>query len=650
MKTLHHLSLLSILTLLLIAVADAQTPKPEPGLVVRYKVGGANDLGVVPNVSVRVNAGEPVSPFVASGAFTAEWSGFISVDLRGDYAFSAELNGALKLELNTTNVIEFDATKSEPSKAIRLSKGTNAFKLSYTAPASGDAFLRLRWIPKGSIPQPIPDSAFSHAAGSDEVKQALLVAKGRGLVFEHRCTKCHVAGDPAKGSPELAYDAPTFEGIGSRRGQAWLTKWISDPKASRATARMPKMVHGANAATDAADIAAFLVTQTATDAAPADTASGAALIETGKTLAEKLHCAGCHTLPGSEPDPKKPTLKHVKNKFPGGHLAAFLKQPDKHYAWSRMPNFQLKDAEAQAVAAWLNSNADAPGTAAAGNAEHGKQLVQSTGCLNCHALKLENQFKAKPLTELAAANWSKGCVADKEEGATPFFGFDADQRAALAAFAGTDRASLTRHVPAEFAARQTVVLQCGNCHGQLEGFPRLEILGGKLRPEWTAQFIAGKVKYKPRPWIETRMPYFPARAEMLAAGLAALHGLPPKTPAEPAPDAEETKIGLKLVSADGGFSCIACHAVGSFGATQVFESAGVNLAYSSERLQRSYFDRWLVKPTGIEPQTKMPEFFQDYPNSPLADIHGGDAKKQVNAIWQYLQLGSKMPPPGPVTQ
>ena len=141
--------------------------------------------------------------------------------------------------------------------------------------------------------------------------------------------------------------------------------------------------------------------------------------------------------------------------------------------------------------------------------------------------------------------------------------------------------------------------------GTLEGFPRLEILGGKLRPEWTAQFIAGKVSYKPRPWIETRMPYFPARAEWLAAGLAAAHGLPPKTPAEPAPDPAETKIGLKLVSADGGFSCIACHAAGSFGATQVFESAGVNLAWTSERLQREYFDRWLVKPTGIGLNAKL---------------------------------------------
>jgi hypothetical protein len=110
-------------------------------------------------------------------------------------------------------------------------------------------------------------------------------------------------------------------------------------------------------------------------------------------------------------------------------------------------------------------------------------------------------------------------------------------------------------------------------------------------------------------------------------------------------DDAESKLGRKLVSSDGGFSCIACHAVGEFGATQVFESAGVNFAYTGERVLRSYFDRWLMNPTLIDPQTKMPVYFSDYPQSPLTEVHGGDASKQINAVWEYLKLGSKMPAP-----
>ena len=61
-----------------------------------------------------------------------------------------------------------------------------------------------------------------------------------------------------------------------------------------------------------------------------------------------------------------------------------------------------------------------------------------------------------------------------------------------------DLGLLARHVPAEFAERQTRNLNCTACHGQVEGFPPLEILGGKLKPEWAGKFIAGEIGYKPR--------------------------------------------------------------------------------------------------------------------------------------------------------
>jgi len=41
----------------------------------------------------------------------------------------------------------------------------------------------------------------------------------------------------------------------------------------------------------------------------------------------------------------------------------------------------------------------------------------------------------------------------------------------------------------------------------------------------------------------------------------------------------------------------------------------------------------------------MPAYFQDQAKSPLANVLDGDVAKQINALWQYLQLGDKMPPP-----
>jgi len=632
---------------LLPVVALAQAPKPVPGLAVTYAAGGASDLAVLPNVALHVAAGEPATPFLPVGKFTTTWDGLLSVDLRGDYQFIAELSGAVKVEANGAVVYESDGRSTEPSKSVRLSKGTNAFKVSYAAPAAGDAFLRLWWIPRGSFKQPIAEGQLSHRA-TDTLTKSLAARAGRGLVFEKRCTHCHTIPDATKGSPELAYDAPTFEGIGSRRGQAWMAKWIADPKAGRATARMPRMVHGATAAQDAADLAAFLATLKNGEAALKEKPASPELIDAGRELSDKLHCAVCHSLPGSEADPKRPALKHVKRKFPAGILAAFLQKPDAHYAWSRMPNFKLTPDEAAALATWFNADADAPADAPTGNADHGRKLAQTTGCLNCHSLKLENQFKAKPLAELATADWTKGCVAEKEEGRAPFYALTADERAALAAFAAMDRGSLGRHAPAEYAQRQTAVLQCTHCHGAIDGFPRLDHLGGKLRPEWAAQFIAGTADYKPRDWIEARMPAFANRGALLAHGLAALHGYPPKTPTEGPVDPAEVKIGQKLVSSDGGFSCMACHAVGEFGATQVFESAGINFAYTGERMLKPYYVRWLLNPTFIDPQTKMPVYFSDNA-SPLTDMHGGDVQKQLEAMWHYLRMGRKIPPP-PVPQ
>ena len=124
------------------------------------------------------------------------------------------------------------------------------------------------------------------------------------------------------------------------------------------------------------------------------------------------------------------------------------------------------------------------------------------------------------------------------------------------------------------------------------------------------------------------------------------HGFPPVTPPEPPADPELAKVGQKLIGVDGGFSCISCHSVGAVKATQVFESEGVNFAYPAARIQRAYFERWMRNPLRIEPQTKMPVYFQEDGSSPLPDVLGGDTAKQLEAFWQFFRLGDKVTPPG----
>lgn len=643
----------AIATLFLRADLGAQeSPRIEPGLLATFLSGGTSDVTVMQNALLYVPAGRPPTPFLPPGKFSVTWEGFVSVDLRDSYTFSAELNGSLKLEVNSNAVFEAASggKATGPGKRVRLNKGANTLKVAFTAPDKGDAFLRLYWSSPDFGPEPIPITALSHAPGSADGQKGRLLRRGRELFIELRCAKCHAADGAAL--PELAMDAPSFEGIGSRRHSAWMADWILDPHKQRATAHMPKLLHGPKAEEEAAAIAAFLASLK--DAAGEDHAGpNTDWASTGRDLAEKLHCVACHNLPGAkEQDANKISLAHVNRKFPPAALAAFLKNPGAQFAWTRMPDFKLKDDEALKLAAFLGGDAPTARQAAASTdaavIARGQRLVQTTGCLNCHTLRLENQFQAPPVDR-----WRNRHLEDRAKpvkgdclGSAPVadYGLSKEDREALEAFTLAGFDSLARHVPAEFAERLSRAMNCAGCHGKFEGFPPFPILGAKLKPEWTRALLAGEVSYKPRHWLEARMPAFPKYAEALAQGLAMQHGLPPQTPAEPPVNTEAAKAGHAMISTDGGFSCVACHAVRSFGATQVFEAAGLNFQHASERLQPSYFRRWMLNPLRIDPQTKMPVYFNQG-QSPLTDHFNGDAHLQIDALWQYLRLGDKMPLP-----
>lgn len=655
--------------------AQAADGKPEPGLALTVDAAGQKETSVAQNVWLHVEPSEAASPFLAPGKFTATWDGQLNADLRGNFSFQAELSGSLKVEINGTTVIEAagDNATSPLSKPIQLNKGSNSFKATFTSPASGAAFVRLSWTEKPPFTGPIPNGAFAHSA-TPELQKATQVRLGRELFLEHRCFKCHTDTKLADNSvPELKMDAPTFDGIGARRNYDWMARWIADPKSLRPAAFMPKLLHGATAKEDAEAMAAYLASlKTGGEVKfpqadyitrqnkPAE-GDGATPHADPKPLYERLHCTGCHNPPDStQPDPAKLSQKRIAEKFPVGKLAEFLRVPDAHYAWTRMPSFHLNEKEAKELEDWLFAAAPKPdlkpAPTDAAMIERGQKLVQSTGCLNCHASKLENQFKSPALEALQARHVTKREKAPAGDclGATPVaeYGFTAAQREALNAFTQAGFASLSRHAPAEFAERQSRALNCTACHGQVDLIPPFEILGGKLKPEWAAKFISGDIPHKLRydahpkgePWIDARMPSFKSRGALLARGLAQSHGYAPKNPVETPVDMGMVEHGRKLVGKDGGLSCVSCHAVGPMLAMEVFESEGVNLAFAADRLLPDYFRRWFRAPTSIDPQTKMPVYF-DEGKSPLTDILEGDGEKQITAVWEYLKLRDKMPAP-----
>ncbi len=653
------------------AVGAAES-KPGTGLSLTITAGDQKDLSVAQNVWLHVEAGKPATPFVAGGAFTATWEGSLIADLRGNFSFDAALSGSLKVEINGAVVLEAasDGGNVPLSKPVQLNKGANAFKATYKSAEKGDSFVRLSWTEKPPFTGPIPNGAFTHATTPELVK-AIQVRQGRELFLDHRCIKCHTDAKLVEtGVPELKMDAPGFEGIGARRNYDWMARWILDPKSIRPSAQMPKLLHGATAKEDAEAMAAYLaslktggevkfstVAYKTRQNEPAE-GEGHAPNSDPKPLYERLHCTGCHNPPDAkEPDAAKLSQKRIAEKFPAGKLAEFLRKPDAHYAWTRMPDFHLSEKEAKELEDWLFAAAPKPelkpAPTDAAFIEKGKKLVQATGCLNCHSLGIENQFKAPALDALASRHKKDRSSVPAGDclGAKPLadHGFTEAQRQSLNAFTLADFSSLSRHLPAEFAERHTRALNCTACHGQIDLIPTFEVLGGKLKPEWATKFIAGDIPHKIRydahpkgePWIDARMPAFKSRAKDLAVGMAQQHGYAPKTPAEKPVDMAMAEIGRKLVGKDGGFSCISCHGVGSMLALEVFESEGINLAYTAERLLPDFYRRWFRAPTTIDPQTKMPAYF-DEGKSPLTDVLDGDGEKQISAVWEYLKLGEKM--------
>lgn len=645
-------------------------PALLPGLVAEFESRGVIDHVLQSRLELYVAANEAATPFLPKAPFTSKWTGFISSDLRSDYFFQAESSGSFTLEINGKEVLksEGDRPSVTVEKPVRLNKGTNSIQLVFRGPSQGDAWFRLQSAEKVFLLQPIAPAQLSHLP-DPSIKNALDRSEGRGLFAEFRCIRCHTQDFTAQKTVELDLDAPSLEGIGSRRQRAWLQRWIENPKELRPTSHMPKVFSGEGAAEKAKAVAAYLASLEAKPEPPLPIpapwksltpppAEGPPLEP--KPLFERLHCGACHLTPGNpEEDPEKLSLDNVAFKFRGDSLETFLRKPEAHYRWIRMPNFRLTPEEAHELANYLitRSAKPAPGETVEKAdpvlLDQGKQLVQTSGCLNCHPGLGLSVLKAPALLSLNSANTNRGCLAEEASpnSKSPQYSFTSAQKVSLRAFQATDHQSLEQHRAADFAERQSQALRCAQCHGVFEGFPAFEVLGGKLKPEWAADFIRGSIPYKPRGlrhpkgelWLEARMPAFPAYADAIAAGLAELHGYPPKTldPSTPISPAS-AQLGQKLVGKAGGFSCISCHGVGSMAALEVFESEGINLAYTARRVRKEYFQRWMRLPLAVDPSTKMPAYFDEEGKSPLVEFLDGDAEKQIDAIWEYIRGGEKM--------
>ncbi len=144
---------------------------------------------------------------------------------------------------------------------------------------------------------------------------------------------------------------------------------------------------------------------------------------------------------------------------------------------------------------------------------------------------------------------------------------------------------------------------------------------------------------KARPWLTARMPSFPAYASLIAHGMAAEHGVAFEEPLPAKLDPKQVEIGRRLTLRDGGLDCRQCHGVGKEqprgdASTQI--ALGINFALARERLRPEFALRQMLDPPRYDIGSRMPRFAPDLRTTAAKHIEGGDARKQFEALKQFL--------------
>lgn len=135
-------------------------------------------------------------------------------------------------------------------------------------------------------------------------------------------------------------------------------------------------------------------------------AQDAPLLSEGQRLFEQIGCTGCHLVRGYENIPKiAPSLLKISAKVDPSWMVRWIENPHKFRPRTRMPNFELKQEEALAIASYLWSQSKEEGErwqkehplpanyrdGDANAAARGKQLVEAIGCKGCHGFA-EGEF------------------------------------------------------------------------------------------------------------------------------------------------------------------------------------------------------------------------------------------------------------------
>ncbi|MDA1259096.1 MAG: c-type cytochrome [Planctomycetota bacterium] len=292
--------------------------------------------------------------------------------------------------------------------------------------------------------------------------------------------------------------------------------------------------------------------------------------------------------------------------------------------------------------------------------ERGFARFAGSGCGNCHG-GIAPLEEARPQLAWEILDPEKGCLADSPSAASADYGFDVEQRKALRALVA-QRAELRKPLSASERVRHDLTrMQCTACHTRAgaggpsaqhtasftgegdvgdEGRipPPLDGVGAKLRPDAIAAILEGRGGV--RPYLHARMPRF--AAEQTRGLAAALDEADWRNGEDQPPEFDPALVEAgRLLAGNGGLNCVQCHPVAGHAASGM---QAMDLTAIASRLDAAWFRAWMENPLAMRKGTRMPVFFAGG-RSIAGEILGGDARRQIDALWAWLSLGSSLPLP-----
>ena len=164
--------------------------------------------------------------------------------------------------------------------------------------------------------------------------------------------------------------------------------------------------------------------------------------------------------------------------------------------------------------------------------------------------------------------------------------------------------------------------------------PMLTPQGAKVKPDWMYAFLQGPIPI--RPWLDVRMPSF-ALDDAHWNGVIDYFGAISDTVGE---FRTHDTLSAAAVPREGEelfdlLRCQQCHVLDTIPADQPTDNLAPDLRMARERLQPDWIVDWLRAPLEIQPGTRMPMFWTDFPASPYPQLDS-DGPRQLEAIRDYM--------------